>query len=246
MSRFLDVRWVILCSVLMACLTPCAGVAQTTDRSGIEGKVSDESGGVMPGVTVTVASPALQGGARTTVTDAEGRYRFAALPAGNYQVTFELAGFATIKRDAAARHRVHRDPERADVGRGRSTESVTVTTESPVVDIRTTAVSTNLGKEALESAADVAEHVADDEPGAWASASRAPTSAGRQPGPSRTTRTTARPPAETSRRSTASIRVRMPPGPGSTTTTARSRKSRSRQWATTPRCRSRAPSSWAS
>ena len=68
----------------------------------------------MPGVTVTIASPALQGGARTTVTDAEGRYRFAALPAGDYQVTFELAGFAPVEARRAARHRLRRDDERTD------------------------------------------------------------------------------------------------------------------------------------
>ena len=107
-------------AALLAVLSaPWAVSAQTTDRSGIEGKIVDESGGVMPGVTVTIASPALQGGRARPVTDAEGRYRFAALPAGTYQVTFELAGFATIKRDVAPRHRLRRDPERDDDGRGR-------------------------------------------------------------------------------------------------------------------------------
>jgi len=144
-------RIVLVFSVLSVCCvwSPLPAGAQSTDRSGIEGKIADESGGVMPGVTVTIASTALQGGARTVVADAEGRYRFAALPAGSYQVTFELAGFAPIKRDV-----------RLDTGFvatlnekmtvGGIQESVTVTTESPVVDIRTTSVSTNLGKEALE------------------------------------------------------------------------------------------------
>jgi hypothetical protein len=125
-------------------------LAQTTDRSGIEGKIVDESSAVMPGVTVSIASPALQGGARTAVTDAEGRYRFAALPAGRYQVTFELAGFSTIKREVRLDTGfVATMNEKMTVGGIQ--ESVTVTTESPVVDVRTTAVSTNLGSEALES-----------------------------------------------------------------------------------------------
>ena len=60
-------------AVLLAFLAWSAGAgAQTTDRSGIEGKVVDQGGGVLPGVTVTIASPALQGGARATVTDARG------------------------------------------------------------------------------------------------------------------------------------------------------------------------------
>ena len=94
-------RIVLVITVLCVCCvwSPLPAGAQSTDRSGIEGKIVDESGGVMPGVTVTIASTALQGSARTVVADAEGRYRFAALPAGSYQVTFELAGFAPIKRD---------------------------------------------------------------------------------------------------------------------------------------------------
>lgn len=129
---------------------PAPLVAQSTDRSGFEGKVVDESAAVIPGVTVTIGSPTLQGGTRVTVTDAEGQFRFAALPAGLYQVTFELEGFTPVKRvvrlDTGFVATVN---ERMMVGGLQ--ESVTVTRESPVVDIRTTAVSTNLGKEALEN-----------------------------------------------------------------------------------------------
>lgn len=123
--------------------------AQTTDRSGVDGKVVDQSGGVLPGVVVTIASPALLGGDRSTVTDAEGAFRFAALPAGVYQVTFALEGFAPRQREV-----------RLDTGfvatldevmsLGSVEEALTVSAHSPVVDVRTTAVSTNLGKEALE------------------------------------------------------------------------------------------------
>ncbi len=143
--------WISSMAVLGVVLSaPWLVQAQTTDRAGIEGKVADQGGGVLPGVSVSVASPALQGGARSTVTDIEGQYRFAALPAGTYRVTYELAGFATITRD------VRLDTGfvatlNETMGVGGVQESLTVTAESPVVDIRTTAVSTNLGKEALES-----------------------------------------------------------------------------------------------
>jgi hypothetical protein len=140
--------WTALLAVVVS--APWAVQAQTTDRSGVEGKLVDQGGGVLPGVTVTLSSTALQGGSRSTTTGDDGRYRFAALPAGNYQVTFELVGFATVRREV-----------RLDTGFvatvnesmtvGSVTESLTVTADSPVVDIRTTAVSTNLGKEALES-----------------------------------------------------------------------------------------------
>ena len=74
--------WIVGVTVLAVVLSaPWAVQAQTTDRSGIEGKVVDQGGGVLPGVSVTIASPALLGGDRTTVTNAEGGFRFAALPA---------------------------------------------------------------------------------------------------------------------------------------------------------------------
>jgi len=110
-----------------------AAEAQTTDRAGIEGKVVDQGGGAVPGVTVTLASPALLGGPRTTLTDVGGRYRFAAMPAGTYQIAFELVGFAPVKREL-----------RLDTGFvatinetlsvGAITETVTVEPKSPVVD----------------------------------------------------------------------------------------------------------------
>jgi Carboxypeptidase regulatory-like domain len=141
----------VVAAICLGCLFWAAPVdAQSTDRSGIEGKILDESGLVLPGVTVTITSTALQGPARGTVTDAEGRYRFAALAAGTYQVAFELAGFAPVKRDVRVDTGfVATLNERLAVGGVK--ETVTVTAESPVVDIRTTAVSTNLGKEALEN-----------------------------------------------------------------------------------------------
>lgn len=141
--------WVVWTAVLVATFLAANLHAQTTDRAGIEGSVADQSGGVLPGVSVSIASPALLGGERATVTDLEGRFRFAALPAGVYQVTFELEGFAARTREV-----------RLDTGFvatldetmsvGGVQEALTVTTQSPVVDVRTTAVSTNLGKEALE------------------------------------------------------------------------------------------------
>ncbi len=137
-----------LCALGLSLPAPLG--AQSTDRSGVEGKVVDQSGGVMPGVTVTIASPALQGGTRNTVTGADGHYRFAALPAGNYEVAFELQGFTTLKRAVRLETGfVATVDERMTVGG--LAESVTVTSQSPVVDVRTTSVSTTLGKEALET-----------------------------------------------------------------------------------------------
>jgi hypothetical protein len=71
--------------------------AQGNPTGTITGKVSDPDGLVLPGVTVTVASPVLQG-ARTAVTSVNGDYIVPFLPAGDYTVTFELQGFGTLKQ----------------------------------------------------------------------------------------------------------------------------------------------------
>src|SRR5436190_24250913 len=71
--------------------------AQAGTLGNIMGKATDETGGVLPGVTVAATSPALQVPSVTTVTDAEGSYRLRDLPApGMYRVVFELQGFQTI------------------------------------------------------------------------------------------------------------------------------------------------------
>lgn len=64
----------------------------------LTGRVSDESGGGLPGVTVTATSPALQG-ERATTTSANGDYKLAFLPPGNYQVSYQLEGFKASVRD---------------------------------------------------------------------------------------------------------------------------------------------------
>ena len=63
----------------------------------IQGRVADAQGAVLPGVTVTATSPSALG-AQTTVTSETGNYRFPAVPPGTYELTFELAGFNTLKR----------------------------------------------------------------------------------------------------------------------------------------------------
>src|SRR5258705_9668087 len=76
-------------------LLPDAAWAQ----SSITGVVRDASGGVLPGVTVEAASPALIEGVRTGVTDAQGIYKVVDLRPGVYTVTFTLPGFRTLKRE---------------------------------------------------------------------------------------------------------------------------------------------------
>src|SRR5258708_3976769 len=79
--------------VLMGMTVSSAAYAQT-----IAGTVRDESGAMLPGVTVEVSSPALIEKSRTAVTDGTGQYRIVSLSPGLYVATFALSGFSTVKR----------------------------------------------------------------------------------------------------------------------------------------------------
>src|SRR4029077_1402638 len=86
-------------AVLILGLVPAMARAQSAQSSSLVGKVTDESGAAMPGVTVTASSPQLQVGQKTAVTGVEGDYRILELTPGTYKVTFELAGFQTNVRE---------------------------------------------------------------------------------------------------------------------------------------------------
>ena len=87
------VFWLAVLAALPAFTTPAFAQTQT---SNITGRATDDSGGALPGVTVSVTSPNLIGGARTAVTDDQGVYRFTQLPGGTYVVKFELPGFTVL------------------------------------------------------------------------------------------------------------------------------------------------------
>src|SRR5437870_13792417 len=81
--------------LMAALLLPSAAFAQGT----LTGTVRDESGGVIPGVTVEASSPALIEKVRTAVTDGAGQYRITGLNPGTYSLTFRLSGFNIVKRE---------------------------------------------------------------------------------------------------------------------------------------------------
>jgi hypothetical protein len=117
-------------------------------RGRINGTVTDNTGAVLPGVTVTASSPALiQPQVQTTGVD--GVYRFIALPPGVYEVSFELSGFQNIKREGV--RVVINQTLTVDQQLNVATlqETVTVTGASPIVDSSTTQVGTNFTKELL-------------------------------------------------------------------------------------------------
>ena len=91
-------RWKAL-SLALGLALAVAGAASAQDfRGRINGTVTDNTGAVLPGVTVTASSPALIQ-PQVQVTGADGVFRFIALPPGVYTIDFELSGFQNVKRE---------------------------------------------------------------------------------------------------------------------------------------------------
>ena len=105
----------------------------------IAGAVKDASGAILPGVTVEASSPALIEKVRTVVTDGAGQYRIVNLPPGNYTITFGLPGFSTVKREGIEVSPNFTSNIDADLRVGAVEETITVTGESPIVDIQSSA-----------------------------------------------------------------------------------------------------------
>ena len=154
-SSTLDVRCglvFILAGLFFLFLFPISNPADAGQgtAASIIGQVTDESGAVLPGVTVSVTSPALQVPQVTDVTNEVGEYRVAPLPIGVYQVTFELAGFRPVQRQEV--RLTVGFTARIDVSMGLASvaETITVSGAAPVVDVTATSGSTLLTKETLQ------------------------------------------------------------------------------------------------
>jgi hypothetical protein len=138
-------RVVFLVSSLV--FVPCAASAQ----SSITGVVRDTSGAVLPGVTVEASSPALIERVRTAVTDETGQYRIIELRPGLYTVTFTLSGFTTVKREGLELPGEFVMTVNVDLRVGALAETVTVTGESPIVDIQSARRRRTLNNDLIEA-----------------------------------------------------------------------------------------------
>jgi hypothetical protein len=128
---------VVRCTVaLLVCLLALPFVASAQQGSGIAGAVRDDTGGVLPGVTVEVTSPALIEGSRVAFSNGEGRYAFIDLVPGAYAVTFTLPGFSTIIREGVELTSGFTAQINADMQVGGIEETITVTGASPLVDVQ--------------------------------------------------------------------------------------------------------------
>jgi hypothetical protein len=128
-----------------------SGVAAAQQQTGnIVGKVSDNTGAVMPGVTVTVSGPALLQ-PRTIVTSETGTYRAPDLPIGTYQVKFELPGFSTIVMQDIRLTIGFTAELNATLEVSALEETITVSGESPIVDTKSTTERTTYDLETLQN-----------------------------------------------------------------------------------------------
>ena len=116
----------------------------------IQGRVSDSQGAVLPGVTVTATSPSALG-AQTTVTSETGNYRFPAVPPGTYELTYELAGFNSLKRSGISITLGFTANVNVELALATLQETVTVSGASPVIDTSATRIQQNFKMEQLQS-----------------------------------------------------------------------------------------------
>jgi hypothetical protein len=113
-------------------LAPATAWAQAS----ITGTVRDSSGAVLPGVTVEASSPALIEKVRSATTDGGGQYRIVDLRAGDYSVTYALPGFTTVKREGVMLEGTFTATINVEMRVGALEETVTVTGESPIIDVQ--------------------------------------------------------------------------------------------------------------
>ncbi len=140
--------WVFTLVTLGAGVAGAQSVGATTGS--LNGKIADASGGVLPGVTVTATSPALQG-ARTTVSNEEGAYRLPAVPPGLYAIQYQLGGFGTVIREGISVGVGFTATVNVELKVASLQETVTVSGASPVVDISSTKTATIFEARQLES-----------------------------------------------------------------------------------------------
>ncbi len=132
-------------------LIPALLAAQDTLQTGtISGRVSDSEGIPLPGVSVTIKSPALIQESQSTTTSPSGTFRFIFLPVGSYEVMFELDGFKKlVKQDVSVALR-KTTTVNAVLEPSALEETVTVVGEAPVVDVKSPTIATNFTLDMLQ------------------------------------------------------------------------------------------------
>lgn len=127
-----------------------AAPARAQTASAIAGVVKDNSGGVIPGVTVEATSPAMLA-PRDAVTDGAGNYRIVDLRPGEYTVTFTLQGFQAVRREGIVLPASFTATVNAELSVGTVSEAVTVTSAAPLVDVHESVSQSVMNREKLDT-----------------------------------------------------------------------------------------------
>ena len=128
-----------------------SGVAFAQQDSAISGLVTDSTGGVLPGVTIEVSSPALIEGSRVVITDGTGRYTASALRPGSYTVSFTLAGFSVVRREGIELSAGFTAPVNVSLAVGSLEETITVSGASPTVDVQNVRTQNTISRDQLDT-----------------------------------------------------------------------------------------------
>ena len=116
----------------------------------ITGVVSDTTGAILPGATVSLSGEKLIGGTQTRTADATGAYRFDRLPPGSYTLKFEMPGFKTVQRAGIVVNAAFVATVSPKLEIGQMNETVSVTGQSPTIDTKSNVQQTAMGQEILE------------------------------------------------------------------------------------------------
>jgi hypothetical protein len=136
---------VLVVAVATLLLVPATGWTQAV----ITGVVKDASGAILPGVTVEAASPVLIERVRSVTTDGTGQYRIVDLRPGTYSVTFSLTGFSTVRRDGVELSGTFVATINSDLKVGSLQETITVSGETPIVDVQSAKAQSIVSKDVL-------------------------------------------------------------------------------------------------
>ena len=137
-------------AALLALVLGVAPAEAQVQTGEVSGRVTDESGAVLPGVTVTLSSPVLIQ-PQTAVSSETGSFRFPLIPIGTYSVKFELPGFKTVVREDITVTIGFNASVNQQLALSTVQETVTVSGESPIVDTKSTTAKTTFDLESLQS-----------------------------------------------------------------------------------------------
>lgn len=146
MYRSMHSAWLLVAMLVVA--APALAQVQT---GSILVKVVDEQGAVVPGVTVTINSPALVSGQMVGTTDVRGVHRFPSLNPGTFSVKLDLDSFQSVLRENIIVSVGQTTPIDLTLSVATMAETVTVTGDAPVIDTTSANVSVTLSQQLLQS-----------------------------------------------------------------------------------------------